>query len=542
MEDSLQQVRVSGFEEAPSQTEVRILIADDVQENLELLNDVLAENGYECVMVSNGVEAIDRLKMESIQLIVADAMMPKMDGLQLCREVKANPATSHIPFVIYTANYVDGEDEELAKSVGVDKYVVKYAGLGALVDTVNELCRVRYGYDAQNVQQARKQIDDAVFLEKHHAILVRKLEAKMAELEIYAESLARKNRELQASESRYRSLFEQSSIAICILDRVSGRILDINRQGLALLEYTSEEVHALTEFPFAGREVLQGVAFSPLHITSGEAVIKTRTGKLVEVDVSSVTFDERSDGRIMLFVRDVSEEKRTREQLIQAEKMMLMGCLAAGIAHDIRNPLAAVSINIQYLMQKLGEPEHEALESCLEGTRHIEQIIENILTLARVSPPTLQAQDINTIVSRALWFIKFPVQKKRLRTEISYSDMLPRVMVEEKHILQVMLNLLQNAIEASPEDAVIRVYTGMHKDLTLGERVMVSFEDSGPGISPEQRDNLFKPFRTTKPGGTGLGLAISHHIMERHGGEIQIGSVKGRGAIVQLLFPIHSPH
>ncbi len=125
---------------------LRVLIVDDVQENLMLLEEVLMENGYIPVVATNGLDALSQLEAQEIHLIVADAMMPKMDGFQLCKEVRSRESSAKIPFVIYTGNYVDGADEEFARSIGVDRYVVKYAGLGSLVEAINELTEQQYGF------------------------------------------------------------------------------------------------------------------------------------------------------------------------------------------------------------------------------------------------------------------------------------------------------------------------------------------------------------------------------------------------------------
>ena len=517
---------------------LKILVVDDVQENLELLEDVLAEHGYVTVNVRNGVEALERLVVEEVHLIIADAMMPKMDGFQLCKEVKANPAFTRIPFIIYTANYVDREDEDLARHIGVDRYVVKYAGLGALVEAVNELCRLRYGFRTEEQGQSGMRIDDAAFLEKHHAILVRKLEEKMAELEMYAGTLSRKNQELQASEQRYRSLFEQASIAIFVLDSTTSRVLDVNTQGLALARYTRDELLALPAFPLAAG----ALKFSPPEMFTGEATIRTGSGETLEVDVNTVPIAKPDDTRVMVFVRDISTEKKMRQQLMQAEKMMLMGCLAAGIAHDIRNPLAAISLNLQYLVAKLGgEPsEKEAIDCALEGTRRIEQIIENTLGLARLAPPDLRNEEVNAVVTRALWFLKMPAQQKSIRVETILGENLPPIIVDSRQIQQVMMNLMQNAIEASPSESTIRVRSALHEsrqDIIMSPKVVIAIEDQGSGIAPEHLREVFKPLRTTKVGGTGLGLALAKHIMDLHHGEIHIDSRVGEGTTVQLVFP-----
>jgi two-component system cell cycle sensor histidine kinase/response regulator CckA len=523
---------------------LRILIADDVQENLDLLEDVLAENGYSTIMVRNGVEALERLRTETVHLIIADAMMPKMDGFQLCKEVKGNPALARIPFVIYTANYIDREDEDLAQSIGVDKYVVKYAGLGSLIEAVNQLCRLRYGYTTEETGHVQEQIDDVAFLEKHHAILVRKLEEKIAESEMYAETLSRKNRELQASELRYRSLFEQASIAILIIDRTSSRVLDVNKEGIALLGYSRDELLALPEFTFDGTSMVGTPLLGEDGVISGETAIRTKNDDIIAVEVSAVTFTQAEDHRIMLFMRDISEERRMRQQLLQGEKMMMMGALAAGIAHDIRNPLAAISINLQYLLQRLGDegPEHEALDSSLEGTRRIEEIIENTLNLARLSPPALKKEDVNAIVNRSLWFTRIPSQQKHLHTEVLLADNLPLIVADPQQIQQVLLNLLQNAIDASPSEGTLTICTRLDAsdDASQGKSVVVCIRDEGSGIPPEKMDQLFKPFFTTKVNGTGLGLALSHHIMQQHGGEIRVESTSEGGTTMNVVFPIHS--
>ena len=526
---------------------LRVLLVDDVQENLELLEDVLLENGYSALLARNGMDALDQLRTEEVHIIVADAMMPKMDGFQLCKEVRADPSCAKIPFIIYTGNYVDGGDQEFARSIGVDRYVVKYAGLNALVDAVNELAQQNYGHRSEIQKKAPDQIDDQAFLEKHHEIVIKKLEEKMAELEMYADTLVRKNREIQSSEDRYRALFDHASIAIFVIDRASGKILDANRQGLALLGYPKEELLGMPGLPFVergefARDILQAHDYS-----SGETSIQTKDGEVLNIDVGVGPVTRPQDTRILLYIRDITEQKKMREQLMQAEKMTLMGHLAAGIAHEIRNPLAAISLNLQFLMQKC-EPTCQSLESlkdALEGARRVEAVIENTLNLARVTPPVLKQENMNDLVNQVMGFLKISVQQKDIKIDTFLADNLPPIMADAKQIHQVILNVVQNAIDASEEQGLVTLSTGLLEDVHQEEgvppkKVLVAIRDCGVGISPEQTKNLFKQFRTTKRGGTGLGLALSKQIMDRHNGEIRIEPAPGAGTIVRLIFPIHS--
>jgi PAS domain S-box-containing protein len=523
-----------------------VLLVDDVPENLALLEDVLSEHGYTTLLARNGIEALQFLSRGQVHLIVADAMMPKMDGFQLCKEVKAKAELASVPFIIYTGNYVDGADEDFARSIGVDRYVVKYSGLGTLIQAVNELAQDRYGY-RQSSSQAPEKIDDQVFLEKHHAIIIKKLEEKMAELEMYAETLIVKNREIQASEDRYRSLFDNASIAIYVVDRDTGKVLDANKQGQLLLGHSREELLALPRLPFIDEHDVSARVLDASKFSSGEIRMQTRSGLTRDLELGVGPLTNPEETRVLLYVRDITEEKQMREQLMQAEKMSLMGRLAAGIAHEIRNPLAAVSLNLQFLGQKAGldESTKAIIRDALEGTRRVESVMENTLSLARITPPVMKSENIHELLDQALGFLKVTVQQKKTQMQHAYAESIPRIHVDAKQIHQVMLNILQNAIDASHDGGLISVSTGVVDEPIIGQTIGVPcvalvVRDHGVGMSKEQYKHVFEHFKTTKPGGTGLGLAMSKQIMLRHGGEIIIEPAPGSGTIVRLLFPVRN--
>lgn len=531
---------------------LNILLVDDIPENLELLKEVLSDYGYNVLMANNGHEAIRLLQSTKIHLIVADAMMPKMDGFQLCKQVKSVESFGRIPFVIYTGDYVDLEDAEFAHKIGVDRYVMKSSGLDPLVQAVNELSKQVYGFQLDMSAAMHERIDDHAFLEQHHAVLAKKLEQKMLELEMYTETLAQKNRALAASEARYRSLFEHASIAIFVLDRATGKISDVNRQGVALLGYTRNELLGLPHVPFSEAGGIMGQILKTEEYLVWEAKLKTFEGELLEVEIGAGPIERPHDDRVMLFVRDITEQRKMEEQMLQVEKMSLMGRLVSGVAHEIRNPLAATSLHLQYLLDKykLNFSDYDSLEAAFEGAQRIQQVMEKTLSLARPTAPVLKAEQINDITERAIWFVKMALQQKNLKLETSFGENLSSVLVDAKQIQQVILNLIQNAIDASAPNSVIRVATCMQTDAPElfdkpGENqnesnVIITIRDHGAGISQEQIKHLFEPFRTSKPAGTGLGLALSKHIMDRHNAEIRIQAAEGGGTIAQLVFPILS--
>jgi PAS domain S-box-containing protein len=524
---------------------ITILLVDDVHENLELLEDLLPEYGFGTRTASSGLEALDQLKNNDIHVIISDAMMPKMDGFEFCKLVKKDPAYASIPFIIYTGDYVDPEDEELAKSIGVDRYIEKMSGIDTLVDTVKEIVLNRYGLETREGRLDPEQLDDQSFLERHHALVVKKLEQKMNELEMFAQTLSRKNRELQVSEARYRGLFEQANVAIYVLQRNTFKVLDVNKLGLALLGYSREDLVALSCFPFEKSEANALVKFQNQEEYFGESVIVARDGKPVQVELSAGTFGTGDESKILLFVRDITEQKKIREMLAQAEKLSLMGTLASGIAHEIRNPLAAVTLNLQYLEQKLaGVPSsYDSVVSALEGARRIETVIDNTLGLARMKPPELNPHHVNDIIRQALGFVQLVIQQKNLTLETHLEENLPTIHVDARQIQQVLINVLQNAVDATPVGTAIVVKTYHIEDTPdlidakpAARRVVVSIRDAGSGIPPERMKDLFEPFKTTKSGGTGLGLALSKRILDRHNAAIHIESAEGGGTVVRLMF------
>jgi PAS domain S-box-containing protein len=532
LQDQVQSGAPGGF----AAGEIRVLLVDDLSGTLDLLEDVLTDSGYLSVRASNGIEALKLLAEKAVHIIVADAMMPKMDGFQLCKEVRAQHAFARIPFIIYSGTYVDDADQEFARKIGADRYVMKAAGLDPLTHAIDDLVQQRYGRKPGQIPTEKKErIGDQAFLEQHHTLVIKKLEEKMAELEQYARRLEAKNREIQISEDRYRSLFEHVSLAIFVVDRTTGRVLDVNSRGLSLLRMTRSELLGLAQIPFADDGGLADSIRNAEATFTGEAVLKTGDGEVLDVEVGVGPMTPREDTRILLYVRDVTEQLRLRAQLFQAEKLGLLGRLAAGIAHEIRNPLSAISLNLQYLLQKYGSNADicQSARDAFEGTQRVAAVVENTLGLARVSPPVLRPENINPLVETVVGFLRIATQQKDIQLESHLMSGLPPILADAKQVQQVVLNILQNAIDASPEHGIITVRTGRS-----GEgAVEIVVCDHGPGISAGQMHRLFEQFYTTKSGGTGLGLSLSKQIMDRHNGEIRVDMAPEGGAVVTVVFP-----
>lgn len=522
-----------------SASQFTILIVDDIPENILLLEDVFGEYNLRTLSAGNGIEALKIMEKETVHLIISDAMMPKMDGFQLCKIVKNNPATANIPVIIYTSDYIDEEDKELAHNIGVDKYVLKSGNSDSLIDAVKLLIQKKYIVNPDEDKQLQTPIslDEYTFIERHDKILIKKLEEKMMNLEAYSLQLLHKNDELHRSELRYRLLFEHASIPIFVLDSTGQELLDVNSEVEHLLGYQREELFAMKTLPLAESDLQSSPVFSPNF--SGEFTVTSKTNKIICLEATASLIDFDKEKRILLVAHDVTEKKVLLEKIFQTEKISLLGTVAAGIAHEVRNPLAGVKLNLQFLEQKYGDshPDIETLRLAIEGTKHIEKVIENTLNIARSTAPDIHYDMINDVLTQSLNLLMLTVHKKRITVESNLAGDLPRIKMDSKQIMQVVLNILRNAIEATPENGIIIITSEFESpNEKQTSRIVVSIRDSGSGISHEYLKNAFELFRTTKNTGTGLGLALSKRIMNQHNGEIKIGSVPEGGTEVQLLF------
>ncbi len=515
-----------------------ILVVDDIPENILLLEDVLSELNYTVHGAANGLIAMDVLKTTPIDLIIADAMMPKMDGFQLCKSVKNHPQLSSIPFIIYSSDYIDEEDKDLAKTIGADRYVVKTGGTDSLILAVSELLNISDHNIILDPDQQTLPLDDHSFMERHYKLLNKKLEEKMQNLEIYSQQLLKKNEQLMRSEERYRLLFEKASIAIFMLDS-SGRILlNANPYAVQLLGYGREELLENQHLPFADGDEQDEIVVDPGF--SGELNMRTKSGKVICMESDATVIEVDNQQQILLFSRDTTDRKMMMEKLYQSEKLSMLGTIAAGIAHEVRNPLAGIKLNLQFLESKHPAFEDiDVLKLAIQGAQHIEKVVENTLTIARSTAPEIRIVSVNDIISQAVNLLMLNVHKKHITLETELRNDLPFLKIDAKQVLQVLLNILRNAIEATPEEGTITVTTFMEdqKETELQPRLICCIRDSGVGISDEYLKAAFELFKTTKSSGTGLGLSLSRRIMQQHGGDIAISKPDSGGTEIKLYFP-----
>jgi signal transduction histidine kinase len=279
---------------------------------------------------------------------------------------------------------------------------------------------------------------------------------------------------------------------------------------------------------------LKALVEGTVRISRGDFSHRIRPASADEIGGLARSFNEMTSR--LLEARERMETANRR--LVQAEKLASIGRLAATIAHEIRNPLTSVKLNIQRIAESehLDEIEREHLGICQEGVGQIEKFIKELLDFTRVPELARERFPLEQVLDESLKILKDAFRQRRVTVEKSYAQGLPPANVDGDRLRQVFLNLLRNAFEAVDEGGRISVSLAAGGG-TEGRTYIVRISDNGPGIPEKDRDNIFEPFFTTKSSGFGLGLANARKIVEQHGGSVKVAGKRGRGSAFVVVLP-----
>ena len=245
------------------------------------------------------------------------------------------------------------------------------------------------------------------------------------------------------------------------------------------------------------------------------------------------TFSQQMEEKIQQTTADL---RKTEAQLIRSEKLAALGELAAGIAHEIRNPLTSINILIQSLTETFpsGNAHREDLQVIEEEISRINEIVDQFLRFAKPVPPLLAKADVLSVFEETLQLLRPQIEKNRIIVEKEFR-VLPPISMDREQMKQVILNLLLNAVQAMPKGGHLTVRGQV---LESDRWIKLSIQDSGIGIPKEDLNKLFDPFFSTKEGGVGLGLSIAHRIVDQHHGKIEVESAPGKGTLLAVWLPI----
>ncbi|MGH9836556.1 MAG: ATP-binding protein, partial [Blastocatellia bacterium] len=376
--------------------------------------------------------------------------------------------------------------------------------------------------------------------------------------------LRQANRLEQEAKDLARSVFDSQSNDILVVNR-QGELLDFNQAFLNHFELSAPSLvlqdyaAALAHLPEISTFVRRTLDNTDEDTGRRERIeVKPRRdfgdpnevadARLFDVYISPLTSGGQPRGRVIVLV-DVTEDERVREELRLSRSLSAVGQITATVAHELYNPIGAVKLNIDLLeMQVSGDEDvKHTIARLKRGVEHLSTIVMELRYLTRPRDPERKPTDLNKLLDEVVELAGDRLERSRVFVERKYSSWLPHGQFDPQQLRKVFLNLLINAVEASPQNSDVELHThyisgnGASPLAEVnGKRgaVIISVIDHGVGMSPETKRRLFEAFYTTKRNGTGLGMMITQEIVKKHGGKIEVESEEGKGTTVSVYLPV----
>jgi len=367
--------------------------------------------------------------------------------------------------------------------------------------------------------------------------LERQLETYREELE---HNVKERTREIEETKQYLENLLENANDVIYTLD-TEQRFTYVNSKieawGYRKDDLLGRPYLVLLSKRHRGRRLKSTLDIGAKQVYEVEVVTRTGEPRAVMVSVSPLHGSEGAILGVLGIARDMTETKKLEQRIRNSEQLASVGRLAAGVAHEINNPLGGI-LNCLYNLRKgtLSPSRQEEYRVSMEdGVRRVQKIVRQLLDFSQQHEPEFALTDINHVVDRVLVLTTHLFASNRIRLETGFGQGLPNVMVDRHMIEQVLMNLVLNAVQAMKDGGGLTIRTSVVEGICL-----IEVRDTGSGIPPAVLPRIFDPFFTTKSEGegTGLGLSVSLGIVERHGGKILVDSEVGKGTTFTLCLPV----
>lgn len=524
---------------------VKILAVDDRPENLLALEGVLASPEYEVISLRSGEEALRYLLVEdisSVAVILMDVQMPGLNGFETVELIKQRERCKDIPVIFLTAISTSNEHVRRGYDAGSIDYLFKP------IDP--ELLRMKVGAFVQLHRYYRKTIEQGKMLQKRateleesnrrfaeaDALLKHQKEKLESIVGERTRDLMLSNIKLRKTQDRFKKMFMSSPCLISIRRSSDGVYIDVNESWKQFTGYGEEAIGKNSNLLALNLEPNDEKLLFRTNRPLRNVKVKylTRSNEWRDGLLSTETIDIEGDKCVLEVIVDVTEKVRYEKEMTRLSELNLIGEMAAGIAHEIRNPMTTIRGFLQLSQNAGGRMDKEHVEMMLDELDRANSIITEYLSLAKNKQSDMRRMSLNRLLESLYPLIQAEAVMSGKHVQIEYADC-AELELDEKEIRQLVLNISLNGLEAMSSGGVLTIRTAMD-----GPSVLLSIADQGPGISEDNLTKLGRPFFTTKEHGTGLGLAVCYSIAARHRAAIEVESGSG-GTTFAVRFPADAP-
>jgi len=538
----------------------RVLVVEDSLDIMSFLaEDILPYHGYQVVTAQNGKQALNRLSSENLDLLLVDLELPDMSGMDIVRTVQEGDG--EIPIVLMTAYGSESIAVEAFRQ-GVRDYIIKPFSteqvLGVIERTLTEtrLRRETVALTA-SLQQSVEQLTILSAVGKSVVSLmdIEELLGRIVEAGVYVTGgeegflllVDPESEDLYLRAGKNLGSQQAQGLRLKVDDSLAGRVVQSGKPvrrggrgtGRDFKVKTGYLVKSLLHVPLLLRGKVVGVLsvdnqVSDVEFTEEDQYLLSTLADYAAISIENATLYEELRKRMQ-------DLERSQQELIESSKLAAVGTLAAGVAHEFNNLMAAISGHAELgLVSDDMDEIKRSLQVVVQTVDRAKRITTNLLTFARKREPRMELADITQAVGNPLELMQRDLEKSDIRLVRKFSDV-PAIVCDAGQISQVCLNLLTNARDAMLPDGGTLTVEIKRDD----QDVLIAFTDTGTGIPPHILDNLFKPFVTTKGplgggemAGSGLGLSVSDGIIKNHGGTIDVETELGKGSTFTIRLPI----
>lgn len=513
----------------------RILIAEDNVDMRCFIGRVLVDE-YEVDMAADGEQAVAKVNETPPDLVITDLMMPKVSGQWLVKEMRSRSELANVPILVLSAK-ADDELRIKLLAESVQDYLVKPFSATELRARVRNLVTVKRARDA-----LQKDLDSQ---SEDLALLTEQIIGNR-------QALQRSHDALQESESRWRAVYENSAAGIVLTD-IDGAILSANLAFQRMVGYDENELRdtSMSELVLGfNRESMLARVSSLVsgrvddYLVQRQFRRKSGQPMWANVRASLITGLPNQSPMVLRIVDDITDRVHTeaalvkaREELARVMRVTTMGEMAASIAHELNQPLAAIVTNGQASLRWLHSTPcnlveaTEAVRRTIQDANRASEIIKRIRDFLRRGEGLRMSVDILTVISDVIAIVGDLARSHSIELRQETVDRLAPVIADKVQLQQVLLNLVINGIESIVGGQARRRVLSITASQSPAGELTVCVHDSGPGLAPAEHDKVFEAFYTSKVEGLGMGLAISRSIIEAHGGRLYVAPVSpGNGA------------